>query len=418
MRKKTLWLIWILGTVLLWELSRVNYLFFHSIIETLAIVVGFSIFVIAVFSYRFIDNLFIKKLGIVYSAVIIVDFVHMLSYKNMGVFLNFDANQPTQFWILGRVLETFGLLYAVALSDKHNKFFCCIFYPITAAGIWAVFARAFPDCFIEGQGLTQFKVFTEYVLVSVIVVLLFYAKKIKKPDIEPYKSALFFSLAFTALAELSFTLYSDVFGFFNMLGHLFRLMSYVSILNGIVIQSIKVPLRTLYNQVHLEKEKFRKEAHLDSLTGVNNRRFLELYTSAECKMFEEQLFSVAMIDVDNFKEINDRYSHMIGDEVLKVIAKAIKKVVRKGDIVIRYGGDEFLVIFPGASAKDVEMPLKRVQKILEEEAEKFKFSITISYGIAEGTKKEDFYKALKIADKRLYEMKQHMKELHERNSLD
>ncbi|MBC7194707.1 MAG: hypothetical protein H5U37_03535 [Caldisericia bacterium] len=88
-----------------------------------------------------------------------VDSLHTLAYKGMGVFKSYDANLPTQLWITGRMLETIGLSLVVFLKERLDKtlYFTSILI-ITTLSIIFIFLRKFPDCFIEGKGLTGFKI--------------------------------------------------------------------------------------------------------------------------------------------------------------------------------------------------------------------------------------------------------------------
>jgi len=104
-----------------WFLSKRNYLLFHSIIELFAILTAFCIVFLSYTTFKYLKNNLILNLGTTYLFVVIVDILHTLSYKGMGVFKTFDANLPTQLWILGRTLETIGLSLIIFLKEKLNK---------------------------------------------------------------------------------------------------------------------------------------------------------------------------------------------------------------------------------------------------------------------------------------------------------
>ncbi len=99
-----------------------------------------------------------------------------------------------------------------------------------------------------------------------------------------------------------------------------------------------------------------RQLYIDSVTGIYNRRY---YDDRLCELSGE--FAFAMIDIDNFKQINDRFGHLAGDAALAAVAQAIKENVRTGDDVVRFGGDEFFVLF-----KDMpnEILLRKLEKIL------------------------------------------------------
>lgn len=154
-----------------------------------------------------------------------------------------------------------------------------------------------------------------------------------------------------------------------------------------------------------------KRTYIDSLTGVYNRKFLEEIFKLEKEKYRtfRKEFCIIFIDLDNFKEVNDRYGHMEGDKVLKRVAELIKKSVRKEDYVIRYGGDEFVIITeaPRGDVLSIMSRLQDVIKIKYKEVE-----VTASIGSAcfpnDGKELEEL---IKKADERMYRIKKMKKEL-------
>lgn len=241
---------WLIIALFSWLLSQNNYLLFHSIIEVSAIVVASMVVLVAFIGYK--KNNFLIRIGILYLFILIIDFLHTMAYKGMGVFPDWTANQPTQLWILGRGIEVFGMAIALIYLNKRSFswIYTGVFSLTSILGIVAIFTGTFPDCFVEGEGLTPFKVGTEYVLIGVIVFVLFTIDRIDSTDFKPYKKYYFLALTLTAFSELSFTLYSDVYGISNMLGHVLRLASYSVILQGFVIRSLVEPASTMYNNLN------------------------------------------------------------------------------------------------------------------------------------------------------------------------
>lgn len=170
----------------------------------------------------------------------------------------------------------------------------------------------------------------------------------------------------------------------------------------IAILDILMPIYRL----RLERVIASKLSDLDQLTNVYTRRYLfeRLYEEVERARRYKEFLSIAMIDIDDFKKINDTYGHDIGDEVLKKIADALKMGVRKIDIVGRYGGEEFLIIFPHTQ---LEQSIKSAQRILKNVRENFKWmKLTLSIGMAEMTDScYDAEKLVKCADIALYKAK-------------
>jgi len=151
---------------------------------------------------------------------------------------------------------------------------------------------------------------------------------------------------------------------------------------------------------------------IDALTGLYNRYQLELGLKQEFfrSLRYHSSFSLAMIDVDFFKKINDNYGHQYGDYVLCEIAKIIQKEFRKTDIVYRYGGEEIVILMPATDINNAILPLERLRdKISNYNFEKggIKAHLTISIGL--GTNRNEFKtedEVIKDADTMLYESKQ------------
>jgi diguanylate cyclase (GGDEF)-like protein len=131
----------------------------------------------------------------------------------------------------------------------------------------------------------------------------------------------------------------------------------------------------------------REQAIRDPLTGLYNRRFLSETLTHELARAqrEEYTLSLVMIDIDGFKTFNDTYGHGAGDEVLKVASEFLSTACRAGDIICRYGGDEFILVLPGV---EPEIALQRVKELQESFAkiridfEPVHFSSTFTAGIA------------------------------------
>lgn len=120
----------------------------------------------------------------------------------------------------------------------------------------------------------------------------------------------------------------------------------------------------------LAHDHLQRLAALDPLTGVYNRRFglRRLHEEYERAVRMSSPLSVLMFDLDHFKVVNDTYGHLIGDRVLKSICGIARSLLREGDVLLRYGGEEFLAILPGASAQDMQLVAERIRKTAEESA--------------------------------------------------
>ncbi|MDR2092969.1 MAG: GGDEF domain-containing protein [Azoarcus sp.] len=158
-------------------------------------------------------------------------------------------------------------------------------------------------------------------------------------------------------------------------------------------------------------ETLRDSSLRDPMTGLNNRRFLEEYVDTLTANVRRKQTSMAilMLDLDHFKMVNDTYGHDTGDAVLKALANVIKNKVRASDIVIRYGGEEFMVVLQDISDSDSLVIAEKIRASVEAMVITHNGTIlqkTISIGVANFPKDSNtFWQAVKFADVALYHAK-------------
>lgn len=197
-------------------------------------------------------------------------------------------------------------------------------------------------------------------------------------------------------------LYSLIFDVTEKVRNLNKLKKNHQIIVILSLLIILLLLLTLY-LIYKLKEKYKEIAYKDSLTGINNRRVLE-----RREFFKENYFFnnrvVVMLDINDFKEINDNYGHLIGDKVLKVLANLIKESLRSDDLIVRYGGDEFLLILTNINVSKVKDIMRRLEEKLTK-LDKFPFKVKISYGIKAVTTNTEIDETIRSADEKMYKMK-------------
>ncbi len=159
-------------------------------------------------------------------------------------------------------------------------------------------------------------------------------------------------------------------------------------------------------------ELLQEQSYIDQLTGLYNRRFLEeIYKNlvAQVKRRGSNL-GILMIDIDFFKQVNDQYGHDVGDRVLKEIADTIKSSVREADLVIRFGGEEIMVILVDVQKGKAKEVAEKIRKAVEAKVINFSggsLKKTVSIGVCEfPTHTEHFWQCVKFADIALYKAKE------------
>ena len=145
---------------------------------------------------------------------------------------------------------------------------------------------------------------------------------------------------------------------------------------------------------------YKTSTFIDALTKAFNRTYLERNLDKLFKTYSKK--SIAMLDIDFFKKINDTYGHQKGDEVLKFFANLIKNNIRKNDLLIRYGGEEFLIFMPNTSKEEGYIVLTKLKNILKNNTKK-PLEFTFSAGVAD--EGDTLVEMIKLADDRLYKAK-------------
>ncbi|MGA1846927.1 GGDEF domain-containing protein [Deferribacter abyssi] len=168
--------------------------------------------------------------------------------------------------------------------------------------------------------------------------------------------------------------------------------------------------KTQLNRLQKSIKKYKKEAIVDNLTNIYNRNFLDKKLVEEVEKFQRynSPLSVIMLDIDDFKSVNDNYGHQIGDQVLKYFTNIIKNNIRKVDIPFRYGGEEFLIILPHTSKEQAIVVAERILKELNETVFKIKgnsLKITASIGVTEAKEHDSVDTLIKRVDDLLLKAK-------------
>jgi PAS domain S-box-containing protein len=308
------WQVWLLPTglsIFLVLVSFKNYLLFHTIAELFAIVIAILLYVVAWQTYSFSRNSFLMYLGCGYFWIALLDCAHTLVYKGMVIFPISIANPATQFWIASRYSEALLLVTAPLLMNR------AIARDLTfwGFGAVAVFLYAlimtgnFPDAFIEDQGLTPFKVASEYVIVAILggaLAFLFGRRASMEPRVF---TLLMISIILTMMAELAFTFYVSVYGLSNLVGHIFKLISFWLIFIAVVRKSLTEPYRMLRENEARYRAMFAEHEAamlvIDPATGaiVNaNQRATEYYGHSAAHLQSMSIFDINSLSREEISE--------------------------------------------------------------------------------------------------------------------
>jgi len=253
--------------VVLYLTSTYNYLLFHSLAEIFSIVVAWGIFLVAWNSRKYLNNNYLLFLGVAYFFVAGFDLVHTLAYKGMDIFVGYDANLPTQLWIAGRYLQSGSLLVAPLFLKRQIRL--GLVMPVFAFLSALIFAsifywKVFPDCYVEGTGLTQFKIISEYIISAILIGSLGLLVLNRDQFDRDVLFMILCSIALTVISELAFTLYFSVYGPANFLGHYFRIIAFYFIYRAIVDRGLQKPYALLSEDLKREQQALSKERNFVS----------------------------------------------------------------------------------------------------------------------------------------------------------
>jgi len=157
-------------------------------------------------------------------------------------------------------------------------------------------------------------------------------------------------------------------------------------------------------------EDLQQQVFIDSLTGLANRRYADITLQARYDEMQRYgwRFGVIMMDLDHFKEINDRFGHGVGDDVLKMVARTLRHSSRSSDIIGRWGGEEFIAVIAGTSPLRLRRSAERYRLLVEQSTLRVgadALLITLSAGATVAVPGESLDDILKRADRLLYESK-------------
>lgn len=201
----------------------------------------------------------------------------------------------------------------------------------------------------------------------------------------------------------------------NNIGSL-ALFLYQPLLSALLIGEFMSVNRRLTEEMRVEEERIRQMSLRDSLTNIYNRRYafttLHAMIDGVRRLPEENAFAIAILDMDFFKSVNDRYGHLAGDAALQKLVEIASATIRANDVLARYGGEEFLILFSRATRESAAAIMRRMLDTLASEAIRFEnhtFRCSFSCGVADSKEwRGDTLNAdgiVALADRRLLKAK-------------
>lgn len=256
--------IWIIIGTVLYFTSTVDYLLFHSIAETFSIAIAFTIFFIAWNTRHIISHDYLLFIGIAFLCIGVIDFFHMLSYKGMGVFGIEDANTATQLWIAARYVKAVSMLVAPLFLFRKLGIYRALgsYIVVTILILVSIFyLDIFPEAYSADTGLTQFKIISEYIISAALILSVWILYK-NRDMFHPFVVRLIISFMLVSVAsEMTFTLYTDVYGILNMTGHFLKILAYFLVYKAFIETGLRNPYQTIFRDLKASEESLEKINH-------------------------------------------------------------------------------------------------------------------------------------------------------------
>ena len=264
---------WVFIFIVLYLAGTYSYLLFHNFVELLAIIIASGIFIFTWNTRTYLENGYLRFIGISFACIAILDAFHMLAYKGMNIFPNQGTNLASQLWIGARYLQAFTFLLAPIFFTRRIRptliitgFAALMVLLLASIFLWQIF----PTTYIEGVGLTPFKVNSEY-LISIALLLATILLMLNAREFQPkVLTLLTASLLITIMSELAFTLYVNDYGFINFLGHYFKIGAYYLLYTAILVTGLVEPYNLIFrklreNQKELWESMMQLQARNDEL---------------------------------------------------------------------------------------------------------------------------------------------------------
>ncbi len=321
--------------------SHYSYLLFHSLVETFSIVVACGTFMVAWNARQFLDNDYLLFIGIAFLFVATLDLLHTLAYQGMGVFTEYDANLPTQLWIAGRYVQSLSLLIAPLFIRRRLKpHLAFLSYAAVVSLLLAsiFYWHVFPDCYIEGVGLTPFKKNSEYIISLLLLASI--ARLLQhRTQFDPgVLRVLNLAIVLTIGAELALTSYVSVYGPSNLVGHILKIISFYLIYRAIIATALVKPYRVLFRNLKQSEAILRQ--HTVELQARNEELDAFAHTVAH------GLRNPLAVIISTGRVLNIHHGPKLEDEIQELLGMITRTAFKMSRII-----DELLLLAEVRKAK-------------------------------------------------------------------
>jgi len=386
-----------------------NYLLFHMVIELSTVFLGVFIYLIAIYSNKYShDNSFVF-IGIAYLFIGTLDILHTIAFEGIEVF-DFSIGVVTRFWLGARFMEAFVLFFAfhnllkVKIIESMKIYIS--FTVVTILILISIYACSlFPKIYIYDYGFTTYKKILDVLVIIMFFIAMYVVNKNETRKLN--KKIIILSISLKIVSEFLFLVSSTNGGMLGITSHIFKYLSYVGLFTVFVRESLTRPYENIFRAFKEKEKELLEISRKDSLTGLYNHSSSYEVMSEIIKQNKGKRVNLClmMIDVDDFKRINDKYGHVKGDEILEKIADIFRDFDKNLMLAGRYGGDEFVLFFTDCSDKHAKVMVEKIFNKMDQLSGNIGFEVTLSIGVSIWEKELTAKDLVKTADLKMYEAK-------------
>lgn len=258
-------------------LANINFHIYHIIVESICVVIAFTVATIAFSTWEVNKDSRIVFLGIAYGFIASFDLAHIFTYKEMGILSDATGNIQIQLCMAARYMESLSFLISFIFLERkiNSKQIFWNYFLISSLIMGSIFYwKVFPVCFIDGIGFTPFKTVSEFIICGFLLMGIIYIIKKNHGKLKKVDVYIILALLFTILSEVSFAINISLYDFSNIFGHIFRLVSFYFVYITLIRSSLQEPhfilsemnfilnkknhrLRKLINKLELKYKKTR-----------------------------------------------------------------------------------------------------------------------------------------------------------------
>lgn len=402
----TLWIV-LFVSMTVTIVSFYNHTLFHFIVVLLTIFSGISIYIMASNSKIYSKKDILLAIGTAYLYVGVLDFLHLLHYGDIGI-IETTEGLSRGFWMSARFLEAANIAVIFFLFRRPYKYKHHLSHLMHMLYLGTAFAMFFFKINPEELATNYTKILNAGLNTTSIIMLLVGISLVTKTTLsKQHKNIIIVSITMKVLSVLIFGLFNESSETLVNVSDILRLLSYMGFYLVFIRDTLVKPYQNVYGYFKKRQDELIHLTEIDPMTGLLNHSatyasiemLVEKYKDTNEKMF------VTMIDVDDFKIINDKYGHQVGDQVLIRFAGIISQLGFYDGIYGRYGGDEFVVAGVFKDEISPQNRFKELRRRVDEEFKDLDVDFTISAGNVLYTKGDTAKDLIYKADIKMYESK-------------